>query len=192
MYCGNDSRGNRGDMADEKLRANNRIAGKKIICLPTGPILSTTKLSLCKSQLDFEAVSTSESWWYKKFTGASLQLNSSHKRNHATIWLAEWMLPYHVGFWTSPRALQKPQTRGKKFLPDSIHLLSASSSLKAIECAGRPHRHWNTCCQIAPWETLNIINMKGLIETTWSIWQNREDKVEITSKRQFSLMQILL
>lgn len=48
------TRGSGSDMADQT--ANSRNAGKEMICVPAGPILSTTKLSLCKSQLDFEAV----------------------------------------------------------------------------------------------------------------------------------------
>ena len=60
MDCGDNSRGNGGDMADQKLPANSRTAGKETMCLPAEPILSTTGCNCANLNWIFKAVSTSE------------------------------------------------------------------------------------------------------------------------------------
>lgn len=83
-------RGDRSDMAEQKLIANSRIAEKEMVGQPTGPILSTTTLSVQISTGFWGSFNQWNSSWYIKFTGTGLQISRSHKRNHATIWLAEF------------------------------------------------------------------------------------------------------
>lgn len=131
--CGNDSRGNRGDMADQKQIAKSRTAEKAVLCLPTGPTLSATKLWLCRSQVDFEAVSASETWCdilnSQGLASAAVTREIMRPSGWPSFAIACEILDKSQSITEAPNWGKKKNS--SRF--NSTHLLSASWSLKVTE-----------------------------------------------------------